>query len=151
MQERYSIQILIRLDLRCFRKTYIVLYTHILNASSPSPFPSKYLNRWANLALRDIVSEQKVFPAAPLLLLLLVLTARQINILFPIVLSSRTAWGMVEKWPLSAERVLNDGVLTTITMYRQRGRIILKVHKIENFFGSEFEFCVISLLVMLKY
>jgi hypothetical protein len=27
----------------------------------------------------------------------------------------------------------------------------LKVHKIENFFGSNFEFCVISLLVMLKY
>ncbi len=26
-----------------------------------------------------------------------------------------------------------------------------KVHKIENFFGSDFEFCVISLLVMLKY
>ncbi len=29
--------------------------------------------------------------------------------------------------------------------------ITLKVHKIENFFGSDFEFCVISLLVMLKY
>ncbi len=28
---------------------------------------------------------------------------------------------------------------------------LLKVHKIENFFGSDFEFCVISLLVMLKY
>ncbi len=28
---------------------------------------------------------------------------------------------------------------------------ILKVHKIENFFGSDFEFCVISSLVMLKY
>jgi hypothetical protein len=28
---------------------------------------------------------------------------------------------------------------------------ILKVHKIENFFGSEFEFCTISLLVLLKY
>jgi hypothetical protein len=27
----------------------------------------------------------------------------------------------------------------------------LKVHKIENFFGSDFEFCVVSLLVMLKY
>ncbi len=27
----------------------------------------------------------------------------------------------------------------------------LKVHKIEKFFGSHFEFCVISLLVMLKY
>jgi hypothetical protein len=27
----------------------------------------------------------------------------------------------------------------------------LKVHKIENFFGSELEFCTISLLVMLKY
>ncbi len=27
----------------------------------------------------------------------------------------------------------------------------LNVHKIENFFGSDLEFCVISLLVMLKY
>ncbi len=27
----------------------------------------------------------------------------------------------------------------------------LKVHKIENFFGSEFEFYTISLLVMRKY
>ncbi len=27
----------------------------------------------------------------------------------------------------------------------------LKVHKIENFFGSEFVFYTISLLVMLKY
>jgi hypothetical protein len=27
----------------------------------------------------------------------------------------------------------------------------LKVHKIENFFGSDFEFCTISLLVMFKY
>jgi hypothetical protein len=27
----------------------------------------------------------------------------------------------------------------------------LKVHKIENIFGADFEFCVISLLVMLKY
>jgi hypothetical protein len=26
----------------------------------------------------------------------------------------------------------------------------LKVHKIENFFSSEFEFCTISLLVLLK-
>ena len=27
----------------------------------------------------------------------------------------------------------------------------LKVHKIENFFGSEFEFCTISVLVLLEY
>ncbi len=30
-------------------------------------------------------------------------------------------------------------------------RASLKVHKIENIFGFDFEFCVISLLVMLKY
>ncbi len=28
---------------------------------------------------------------------------------------------------------------------------LLKVHKIENFFGFDFEFCTVSLLVMLKY
>ncbi len=33
----------------------------------------------------------------------------------------------------------------------KNARSSLKVHKIENFFGSDFEFCVISLLVMLKY
>ena len=27
----------------------------------------------------------------------------------------------------------------------------LKVHKIENFFGFDFEICIISLLVMAKY
>ncbi len=36
------------------------------------------------------------------------------------------------------------------TLARQVGRQ-LKVHKSENFFGSDFEFCTISLLVMLKY
>jgi hypothetical protein len=44
--------------------------------------------------------------------------------------------------------------------FKLRGRELLyaisvssmfKVHKIENFFGSYFEFCVFSLLVMLKY
>ncbi len=29
--------------------------------------------------------------------------------------------------------------------------VCLKVHKIENFFGSDFEFCTIPLLVMFKY
>ncbi len=29
--------------------------------------------------------------------------------------------------------------------------LVLKVHKIENFFGSDFEFCTISLLLLLKY
>ncbi len=29
--------------------------------------------------------------------------------------------------------------------------VLLKVHTIENLFGSDFEFCVFSLLVMLKY
>jgi hypothetical protein len=32
-----------------------------------------------------------------------------------------------------------------------RDIVQLKVHKIENFFGSEFEFCTFSLLVLLKY
>jgi hypothetical protein len=29
--------------------------------------------------------------------------------------------------------------------------ILLKVHRIENLFGSKFEFCTISLIVLLKY
>jgi hypothetical protein len=34
---------------------------------------------------------------------------------------------------------------------QSRDTIPLKVHKKDNFFGSDFEFCTISLLVMLKY
>jgi hypothetical protein len=30
-------------------------------------------------------------------------------------------------------------------------RVLLKVHKIEIFFGFDFEICIISLLVMSKY
>jgi hypothetical protein len=40
----------------------------------------------------------------------------------------------------------------TIVNSKTRKRFhTLKVHKIKNFFGSDFEFCVISLLLMLKY
>jgi hypothetical protein len=42
-------------------------------------------------------------------------------------------------------------VYSKFTVEIVRGCVSLKVHKIENFFGSDFEFCVISLLVMLKY
>ncbi len=46
-------------------------------------------------------------------------------------------------------------VLITVVNWFLRNDVdvvnLLKVHKIENFLGSDFEFCVISLLVMLKY
>ncbi len=35
--------------------------------------------------------------------------------------------------------------------YTSREPVPLKVHKNENFFGFDFEFCTISLLVMSKY
>ncbi len=51
--------------------------------------------------------------------------------------------------------------MQSLIILKQLGKILgvriypilryLKVHKIENFFDSDFEFCVISLLVMLKY
>jgi hypothetical protein len=41
-------------------------------------------------------------------------------------------------------------VLDTCFTFHKFG-LSLKVHKIENFFGSDFEFCTISLLVMFKY
>jgi hypothetical protein len=34
---------------------------------------------------------------------------------------------------------------------RSNENVVFKVHKNENFFGSEIEFCTISLLVILKY
>jgi hypothetical protein len=39
----------------------------------------------------------------------------------------------------------------TVEIMLSTPRLQLKVHKIENFFGSDFEFGVISLFVMLKY
>jgi hypothetical protein len=45
-----------------------------------------------------------------------------------------------------------SGRLESSTFYFKCMNVVgLKVHKIENFFGSDFEFCGISLLVMLKY
>jgi hypothetical protein len=41
---------------------------------------------------------------------------------------------------------LTEGMLTTVGT-----PAALKVHKIENFFDSDFGICVISLLVMSKY
>jgi hypothetical protein len=38
-----------------------------------------------------------------------------------------------------------------LVVYGRECPVPLKVHKIENCIGSDFEFCVISLLVMLKY
>jgi hypothetical protein len=39
----------------------------------------------------------------------------------------------------------------SVQAFLYEAAVYLKVHKIENCFGSDFEFCVISLLVMLKY
>jgi hypothetical protein len=47
--------------------------------------------------------------------------------------------------PGAGDPALLHAVITTLL------HASLKVHKIENFFGSNFEFCVISLLVMIKY
>ncbi len=47
---------------------------------------------------------------------------------------------------LSLEQHKYMCIVFSYTVWRE-----LKVHKIENFFGSEFEFYTISLLVMLKY
>ncbi len=48
---------------------------------------------------------------------------------------------------------LLDGVHAILAFQTDEiiAKLSLKVHKNENFFGSDFEFCVISLLVMLKY
>ncbi len=43
-------------------------------------------------------------------------------------------------------RILNTFICKVVQL-----SFLLKVHKNENFFGSDSEFCTISLLVMLKY
>ncbi len=55
------------------------------------------------------------------------------------------------KWDEVAKRFLEDSARLTekATMFAQRGiETALKVHKNENFFGFDFEFCTISVLVM---
>jgi hypothetical protein len=54
--------------------------------------------------------------------------------------------------------VLKSRVTTVTSKNKQRSSVgcifdphTLKVHKIENFFGFDFEFYTVSLLVMLKY
>jgi hypothetical protein len=42
------------------------------------------------------------------------------------------------------------GLLCRVIKYDQKISFLLKVHKNENFFGFDFEFCTISLLVMHK-
>ncbi len=53
--------------------------------------------------------------------------------------------GNVESLALHPDDVLHGN----LAVLKKRGS--LKVHKNENIFGSDFEFCTISLLVMLKY
>ncbi len=57
-----------------------------------------------------------------------------------------------EEWVEGGARILpGSNVICKCEIYEPSETSTLKVHKIENFFGSYFEFCVISLLVMLKY
>ncbi len=44
-----------------------------------------------------------------------------------------------------------EGINFVIFWLRFLCTVYLKVHKNENFFGFDFEFCTISLLVMSKY
>ncbi len=58
--------------------------------------------------------------------------------------------------PSLASTVIDQTILDTFKNNSHNFGLItfssnLKVHKIENFFGSEFEFYTISFLVMLKY
>ncbi len=53
--------------------------------------------------------------------------------------------------PLSNPELPVTAVGTLSCYYSTVCRVTLKVHKNENFFGFDFEFCTISLLVMSKY
>jgi hypothetical protein len=67
---------------------------------------------------------------------------KKLNI-FHILLKVKTFYAIINQSPFDSHQVLNIEGHKGICM-------VLKVHKIENFFGSDFEFCVISLFVMLK-
>ncbi len=59
----------------------------------------------------------------------------------------------MDKKGLGTDNVCYHGVEDTRTVRSATHGVgeYLKVHKIENFFGSDFEFCTISLLLLLKY
>ncbi len=59
------------------------------------------------------------------------------------ILASRSPEGVLDPLPAIQQYALGRQPYMLV--------VWLKVHKIENFFGSEFEFYTISLLVMLKY
>jgi hypothetical protein len=52
------------------------------------------------------------------------------------------------KWKLIYEQILSQIFRNTVIFCAE---LYLKVHKNENFFGFDFEFCTILLLVMSKY
>ncbi len=52
---------------------------------------------------------------------------------------------------LPGKELLPGALLHLLRLEMLASHLILKVHKNDNFFGSDFEFCTISLLVMLKY
>jgi hypothetical protein len=54
-----------------------------------------------------------------------------------------------ERTPTLALR--REARVMKITMLGRDKYVLLLIHKNDNFFGSDFEFCTISLLVMLKY
>ncbi len=50
-----------------------------------------------------------------------------------------------------APRVQTEGLIFSEALPLMNTEVNLKVHKIEIFFGFDFEICIISLLVMSKY
>ncbi len=109
---------LIKLDWHCCRKTYIALYTHILNASSPPPPPLSHQNIWIDgpiLHLEILCLSKKISSCSssssssgP--------HCTSDKYFISNCLIQRDGTGRVENWPLSAVRVLNYRVLTKITV-----------------------------------
>jgi hypothetical protein len=60
-------------------------------------------------------------------------------------------WRKLCRGSLEAGGHLSKGILPHQLVLHRRVVLALKVHKIENFFGFDFEFYTVSLLVMLKY
>jgi hypothetical protein len=67
------------------------------------------------------------------------------------VVSNKIEWGVRIVQVLDSARLLRHCMGSLLSFFAPPFCWLLKVHKIEIFFGFDFEICIISLLVMSKY
>jgi hypothetical protein len=104
------------------------------------------LQKYALHFMSFLLVYSSLFHPLSFLFLLFVFSFEPLHIAPSAHLSSHLPFIDLSSLRAAAPRVMERGVADKSSSY-----FTLKVHKTENFLGSEFEFYTISLLVMLKY